>query len=251
MSLDYESRGRNGDLFATSLVSLPYDATSGPHSWASHQLKGAWSVSHACQEISETLSDVRILGYTRVSDASSDAAVQTDALMSAGVALNDVFSDTVAGAKRASERPGIRLLLANAGEGDTVVVWRLDRLGRSLGEVLDTVTMLGERGINLCSLQDGIAPGTTDGHLMLNLLASLAEYDRHLARERIAAGMASAQQAGTRLGRPPVDPEAILDKIRAVEDARARGLTAADAAQLVGWSRATFYRHQQERGSQR
>jgi DNA invertase Pin-like site-specific DNA recombinase len=110
--------------------------------------------------------------------------------------------------------------------------------------------MLGERGISLRSVQDSIDPTTTNGRHRLNLVASLAEYERHLSSERIAAGMTAARQAGTKFGRPPVDPDAVNEKLRVVEQARARGLTAADAAQLVGWSRATLYRHQQQHGSQ-
>lgn len=191
-----------------------------------------------------------VLGYTRISAGSPDADAQVDALMCAEVRVQDVFTDQGTGDKGAPGLPAMQRLLAMTEEGDTIVVWRLDRLGRSLSEVLDTVTLIRERGINLRSLQDGIDSRTAPGRLMLNLLGSLAEYDRHLASERIAAGMASSRQAGTRLGRPPADPEAIRDKIRAVEDARARGLSAAYAAQLVGWSRATFYRHQKDHGSQ-
>jgi DNA invertase Pin-like site-specific DNA recombinase len=135
-------------------------------------------------------------------------------------------------------------------EGETIVVWRSDRLGRSIINAVDTVAMLGEGGISLCAVQDGIDPSTPNGRLMLNLLASLAEYERHLISERIAAGMTAARQTGTQLGRPPADPDAAHEKLRIVEQARARGLTAAHAAQLVGWSRATLYRHQHQHGSQ-
>ena len=86
---------------------------------------------------------------------------------------------------------------------------------------------------------------------MLNLLVRLAHYDRQLIGERIAAGMDSARQAGAKIGRPPVDPQVTADKLRTVQESRARGLTAAEAAQLVGWSRATFYRHLHEHESQR
>ncbi len=191
---------------------------------------------------------MRLLGYTRFTD-DRDAAIQLDALMSAGVKSPNIFSDVTAAARETTDRPGMRRLSDNAEEGDTVVVWRVDRLGRSLSEALETVTMLADRGIGVCSLQDGIDPGTLDGRLMLNLLVRLAEYERNVKGERIAAAMAAARESGTRLGRPPLDPVLIRDKIRSVEDARARGLTAADAAQLVGWSRAPFYRHQQEHGS--
>lgn len=193
---------------------------------------------------------MRQLGYARATRADRGASLQVDALLYAGVGPDNLFLDLVSGGKEAPDRPGMRRLLEYAEEGDAIVVWRIDRLGRSLSEVLDTVTLIRERGIHLRSLQDGIDSRTAQGRLMLNLLGILAEYDRHLASERIAAVMASSRQTGTRLGRPPADPEAIRHKIRAVEDARARGLSAADAAHLVGWSRATFYRHQKKHGSQ-
>lgn len=202
------------------------------------------------QLIPETLSPMRLLGYARVSVGSQASSLQVEALVSAGVEPHDVYSDLTLGGNEL-DRPGMRRLLECAHEGDTVVVWRIDCLGRSLIEVLDILTMLVERGIGVRSLQDGIEPGTPAGRQMLTLLVSLAKYERHFKGERIAAGMASARFAGTKLGRPPVDPDAIRDKLRAVEDLRARGMTAAGAAQLVGWSRATFYRHQQERGSRR
>jgi DNA invertase Pin-like site-specific DNA recombinase len=190
-----------------------------------------------------------LLGYTRVSAGSPDARPQLNALAFAGVEARDVFSDVTSDAKKPSDPPSMSHLLECAEKGDTIVVWRMDRLGPSLISVLDTVTMLAERGINLHSLQDVIDSSTTVGRLMLKLLTSLAEYERHLSSERIATGMIAARQAGTKLGRPPIDADAAYEKLCVVEQARARGLTAADAAQLVGWSRATLYRHQHRYGS--
>lgn len=192
-----------------------------------------------------------LLGYTRSSAPSQDMSQQIRAMVSAGVHHDAVYSDVSLPDRKASVRQGMSRLLEDAREGDTIVVWRIDRLGASLTDVLATVSILVERGIQIRSVVDCIDPSTAQGRLMLNLLCSLAEYDRHLASERIAAGMASSRQTGTTLGRPPADPKAIREKVRAVEDARARGLTAADAAQTVGWSRATFYRHQQRHGSER
>lgn len=193
---------------------------------------------------------MRTLGYTRASAGSQYARPQLDALIAAGVESQDVFSDLTCGANGAPDRPGIRRLLECAEAGDTVVLWRIDRLGRSLIEVLDTVTMLVERGISLRSVQDGIDPTTASGRLMLDLLVRLADYEWCFTGERIAAGMDSARQAGAKIGRPPVDPQVTADKLRTVQESRARGLTAAEAAQLVGWSRATFYRHLHEHESQ-
>lgn len=186
---------------------------------------------------------MRLLGYTRVSTAGQDARLQLDALVSVGVEPRDVFADVTSGSRAAIERPGMRRLLDYAAPGDTVVVWRVDRLGRSLIDVLNTVNQLRESHIEVRSVQDGIDPATSSGRLMLNMLATLAEYERELITERVNAGIAAARASGTRFGRPPVDPTVIAEKLSIAADARAKGRTAADAARLVGWSRATLYRH--------
>ena len=187
---------------------------------------------------------MRHLGYTRVSTAMQDAQLQLDALLDAGVQRRDVFSDVTSGSRTAIERPGMKRLLDYVEEGDTVVVWRIDRLGRSLIDVLNTVNLLREQGVKVRSLSDGIDPETTSGRLMLGMLATLAEYERELIVERVNAGIAAAKQSGTRFGRPPVDPVVIAEKLAIARDARAKGRTAEQAARLVGWSRATLYRHQ-------
>ena len=188
---------------------------------------------------------MRLLGYTRVSTASQDAQLQLDALMDVGVQKRDVFSDVTSGSRTAIERPGMKRLLEYVESGDTVVVWRIDRLGRSLIDVLNTVNLLRDQGVKIRSLSDGIDPETTTGRLMLGMLATLAEYERELITERVNAGITAAKQDGTRFGRPPVDPAVIAEKLDIVRDARAKGRTAEEAARLVGWSRATLYRHQQ------
>ncbi|PPF79663.1 invertase [Pseudoclavibacter sp. RFBJ3] len=187
---------------------------------------------------------MRLLGYTRVSTATQDAQLQLDALVGVGVQKRDVFADVTSGSRAAIERPGMKRLLEHAEAGDTVVVWRVDRLGRSLIDVLNTVNLLRERGVNVRSVSDGIDPATSTGRLMLNMLATLAEYERELIVERVNAGIAAARQNGTKFGRPLSDPAQIAEKLRVVADARKRGRTAEEAARLVGWSRATLYRHQ-------
>ncbi len=193
---------------------------------------------------------MRLLGYTRISTASQDAQLQIDALTSAGVEVRDVFSDVTSGSKTAAQRPGMRRLLNYATAGDTVVVWRIDRLGRSLIDVLNTVNLLRESGIAVRSVQDGIDPATTSGRLMLNMLATLAEYERELIIERVNAGIAAAKASGTQFGRPRVEPDMVADKLKIATDARAKGRTATQAAALVGWSRATLYRHQSASATQ-
>lgn len=187
---------------------------------------------------------VRHLGYTRVSTTSQDARLQVDALRGAGVEARDVFSDVTSGSRAAIKRPGMKKLLEYAEDGDTVVVWRIDRLGRSLIDVLNTVNLLRERGVKVRSISDGIDPETSSGRMMLGMLATLAEYERELITERVNAGIAAARQSGTRFGRPPVKPDEVEQKLQIVREARARGRTAEQAARLVGWSRATLYRHQ-------
>ncbi|MDZ4235445.1 MAG: recombinase family protein [Dietzia sp.] len=188
---------------------------------------------------------MRHLGYTRVSTASQDAQLQLDALVDSGVQKRDVFSDVTSGSRTAIERPGMKRLMDYIEPGDTVVVWRIDRLGRSLIDVLNTVNLLRDKGVKIRSLSDGIDPETTSGRLMLGMLATLAEYERELITERVNAGIAAARQSGTRFGRPPVDPAVIAEKLDIAQSARRKGRTAAEAASLVGWSRATLYRHQQ------
>lgn len=145
---------------------------------------------------------VRHLGYTRVSTSGQDAKLQLDALVKAGVQERDVFADVTSGSKTPIERPGMKKLLNYVEPGDTVAVWRVDRLGRSLIDVLNTVKLLRERGVHVKSISDGIDPTTTSGRLMLNMLATLAEYERELIVERVNAGIAAARKGGTRFGRP-------------------------------------------------
>ena len=179
-----------------------------------------------------------------MSTVGQDARLQLDALRGAGVESRDVFSDVTSGARTAAQRPGMKRLLEYAEPGDTVVVWRIDRLGRSLMDVLNTVNLLRERGVKIRSVSDGIDPETSSGRMMLGMLATLAEYERELIIERVNAGIAAAKANGTRFGRPPLNPDVVAAKLEIVNDARAKGRTAQEAAKLVGWSRATLYRHQ-------
>jgi DNA invertase Pin-like site-specific DNA recombinase len=142
-------------------------------------------------------------GYTRVSTKSQDAKLQVDALVKSGVQERIIFFDVTSGSRTARSRPEMKKLLEYVKPGDTVVVWRLDRLGRSLFDVLNTVKLLRKRDVQVKSISDGIDPSTTTGRLMLNLPAALTECERDLMTERMNAGMAAARQCGTRFGRPP------------------------------------------------
>ncbi|GAB2749007.1 site-specific DNA recombinase [Sinomonas soli] len=128
---------------------------------------------------------VRLLGYTRVSTVGQDARLQLEALRGVGVESRDVFSDVTSGSRAAVQRPGMKRLLQYAESGDTVVVWRIDRLGRSLMDVLNTVNLLRQSGIKIRSVSDGIDPETSSGRMMLGMLATLAEYERELIVKQI------------------------------------------------------------------
>lgn len=109
----------------------------------------------------------------------------------------------------AVDRPWMKKLFGYAEPGDTVVVWRVDRLGRSLIDVMNTVNLLQGRGVQLRSISDGIDPASTTGRLMLNMLATLADYERELITERVNSGIAAAKAGGTKFGRPLMDSKGI------------------------------------------
>lgn len=185
-----------------------------------------------------------LLGYVRTSTAAQNDALQRDALVAAGVDESHIYADVISGSTRAAvDRPRFAALSAYAREGDTLVVWRIDRLGRSLIDVLATVEDLQARGIRVRSIQDGIDPSTTSGALMLGILSTLAEYERSLIRERVTAGLAAAKARNVRLGRPATTLDQTAGRVRAAKLAQADGMSGAEAAASVGWSRATYYRH--------
>jgi len=111
-------------------------------------------------------------------------------------------------------------------------------------DVIMTVQDLVDHGVLIRSVSDRLDPSTREGRLMLHLMATFAEYERELIQERVQAGVDSARARGVRFGRPPVDPDDSAQKVRTVEHlVGAEGLTVAKAARMVGWSRATYYRH--------
>ena len=126
-----------------------------------------------------------------------DASLQIDALEQAG--CERIFRDKVSGAK--TERPGLQEALDFLREGDSLVVWRLDRLGRSLKHLLETVALLEERGVGFRSLQEAIDTTTSDGRLIFHIFGALAEFERNLIRERTLAGLRAARARGRQGGR--------------------------------------------------
>ncbi|CCM62437.1 MAG: recombinase family protein [Candidatus Microthrix parvicella] len=178
-----------------------------------------------------------LLGYARVSTAGQDTTGQIDALNAAGCAR--IFVEHASGAK--TERVELGKLLDQALPGDVVCVVRLDRLGRSLPHLIDTVTTLDTRGIGFRSLSENIDTTTAGGRLVFHIFGALAEFERELIRERTNAGLTAARARGRVGGRPTVmTPE----KVKAAQTMYNTGdSTIAAIASVLGVSRATIYRH--------
>src|SRR5919202_4587865 len=138
------------------------------------------------------------IGYARVSTDEQNLDLQRDALKKAD--CKKIFEDQVSGTK--DRRPGLEDALSHLRQGDTLVVWRLDRLGRSLRHWIDTVTTLQERGIEFKSLTESIDTTTSGGKLVFHIFGALAEFEREIIRERTRAGMEAARSRGKQGGRP-------------------------------------------------
>jgi DNA invertase Pin-like site-specific DNA recombinase len=177
------------------------------------------------------------IGYVRVSTITQTLDQQEQALDAAGV--SKTFSDTMSGAR--DDRPGLGELMAYVREGDTVVVWKLDRLGRNTLHILETVKALTERGVILVSTSDGIDSSTPAGRMMIGVLGSLAEYERELTKERTALKRAASRANGTQFGRPRKVSDS--DHITTAKRMKADGHTAKDIAKYLGVGRATLYRY--------
>jgi DNA invertase Pin-like site-specific DNA recombinase len=176
------------------------------------------------------------LGYARVSTLDQDPALQQDALLKAG--CQRLFVDKTSG--KLESRPALDDLLEQSRPGDTVVVWRLDRLGRSLRHLLETITALEGRGVTFISLTENIDTTTPGGRLVFHLFGALAEFERDLIRERTSAGLAAARARGRVGGRPTVWTD---DKLRAARSMRASGEhDVSSIARALGVSRASVYR---------
>ena len=191
-----------------------------------------------------------LIGYMRVSTDGDrqTTALQRDALIAAGVDARHLFEDRASGAR--DDRPGLKKCLDYLAEGDTLVVWKLDRLGRSLPHLLEIVTGLRERGAAFRSLTEGMDTSTASGELLFQIFGALAQYERALIRERVIAGLAAAKRRGKRGGRPiaitPEKLEAVIDLLNggASKAAVCRNFgiarsTLIDTLARVGWSQTT------------
>ena len=177
-----------------------------------------------------------LLGYARISTADQDPALQHDALTAAG--CYRVWTDTASGAK--TSRPQLDAVLDALRPGDTLVVWRIDRLGRSLPHLIETVTALGERGIHFRSLTEGFDTTTAGGEFLFHILGALAQMERRMIVERTQAGLAAARARGRTGGRPTALTTA---KRRQALKMREDGVPVGEIAEVLGVGRSTLYRH--------
>ena len=181
---------------------------------------------------SQFMSDV--LGYARVSTGDQDVAGQTMRLEEAGAIK--VFTDVRSG--KSMDRPGLTELLAYARKGDTLAVVRLDRLGRSLAELISIVEQLKARGLALLSLEEKIDTSSAAGELIFHVFGAIAHFERRLIAERTKDGIAAARARGKRPGRRPLDNDRVAAALKLV----AAGLSPTEAARQLGLGRSTVYR---------
>lgn len=185
------------------------------------------------------------IGYARVSTCDQTVALQVDALKEAGCAK--VYTEVISGA--ATERPILTKLLEEVRPGDIVVVWKLDRLGRSLKHLVETVNLLLQRDVGIKSLNDPIDTTTPQGRLVFNLFASLAEFERDVIRERTQAGLSAARARGRTGGRPKGLPQKALPTACTAETLYREGkLSAQQIAEHLHISKSTLYAYLRHRG---
>lgn len=183
----------------------------------------------------------RLLGCARVSTDDQDLSLQIDALEKHGLAKSLIFMDKLSGA--GSDRPGLTKCLDALQSGDVFVVWRLDRLGRSMRHLITLVEDLRCRGIGFRSLNEGAIDTTNaSGELIFNIFSALAQFERRLIQERTKAGLAAARARGRQGGRPRLETEGA--KVRATKKLAAdKSITIDDICDTLKISRSTYYRY--------
>lgn len=177
------------------------------------------------------------IGYARVSTADQKLEPQVDILRAAG--CEKIFTDTASGIK--SERPGLADALSHLRAGDSLVVFKLDRLGRSLPHLIQTVDGLGQQGIEFKSLKENLDTSTAGGKFLFHIFGAVAEFERELIRERTLAGISSARARGRLGGRPRALTQEKIEagKVLAAD----RNRTVGEICEILGCSRSIFYRH--------
>ncbi len=178
-----------------------------------------------------------LIGYARVSTVDQNLALQRDALTGAG--CESLYTEKMSGA--GADRPELTEALKFARKGDTLVVWKLDRLARSVKQLIETVEMLRTRGIGFRSLTESIDTTTAQGRLVFHMFSALAEFERSLIRERTQAGLAAARRIGRTGGRPPKLTAEDIEAAKTMLTNPEIGVT--QIAHRLGVSIATLYRH--------
>lgn len=178
-----------------------------------------------------------LIGYARVSTTDQHLDLQTDALQAAGCA--HLFTDTVSGATM--DQPGLTAALTACRPGDTLVVWKLDRLGRSLPHLVAIVRDLGARGVGFKSVQERLDTTTSGGKLIFHIFASLAEFERDLIREHTNAGLSAARARGRKGGRPKGVDQKKQKAARALKKEARHSIR--EICDIVGISRNTYYKY--------
>jgi DNA invertase Pin-like site-specific DNA recombinase len=175
------------------------------------------------------------IGYARVSTIEQNPDLQHDALREAG--CDKIFTDQASGAK--ADRPALKEALEYARKGDCIVVWRLDRLGRSLKHLIEAIEGLESRKIGFSSLQEGLNTTTPGGKLIFHIFGALSEFERNVIRERTNAGLAAARARGRMGGRKPKLKPAQIKTLRKMYDSREHSIN--EICALMGVSRPTLY----------
>lgn len=182
-----------------------------------------------------------LVGYARVSTHDQNLTLQTDALEQAG--CRKIFEDRVSGAR--SDRAGLKAALEFVRKGDTLLVWRLDRLGRSLKELIEIISGLEKRGIGFKSLQESIDTTTSGGRLIFHVFGALAEFERNLIRERTRAGLEAARARGRKGGRPRILDKKRVELAYRLYDEKEH--TIKEICQILGISKPTLYTYLRRR----
>ena len=178
-----------------------------------------------------------LIGYARVSTTDQTLDLQEDALEKAG--CERIFTDTASGAK--AERAGLDEAISHLREGDTLVVWRLDRLGRSLNHLIETITGLQSRKIGFKSLTESIDTTTSGGKLIFHIFGALAEFERDIIRERTQAGLTAARARGRKGGRPKALTAKTAQQLQTLYNDKTN--TIDEICRTLKISRATLYRY--------
>jgi DNA invertase Pin-like site-specific DNA recombinase len=184
-----------------------------------------------------TTSKPMLIGYARVSTVDQNLALQRDALTEAG--CEKIFTEQMSGA--VADRPALHDALEFARSGDTLIVWKLDRLARSMKQLIETIENLRVRGIGFRSLTEALDTTTAQGRLVFHMFGALAEFERSLIRERTQAGLAAARRAGRTGGRPPKLTDDDIEAAKAMLANPDIGVT--QIAHRLGVSPATLYRY--------